>query len=68
MKTIPVEDHPELVRDLRTGAILNIDSNAARAAKLQRALPERVAKLEETLDQQSLMLNDIKALLIQLAK
>lgn len=69
---IKVEGHTNLVRDPKSGAVLNINSNeinAARArkeARLQKA--EKEQQLHDDVDNLKTELNTIKSLLTELVE
>lgn len=63
MKTIPVKDHPDLVRDAKTGMILNINKDKIRQELLKR---ERAKQEREELNQLKSDVSDIKAMLQKL--
>lgn len=69
---IPVADKPGLVRDPRSGAILNINKSEvdrARAAKKAREQKEQQqAQLQRDVDNLKSDINDIKSMLAQLVE
>ena len=69
---IPVKDHQSLARDMKTGAIVNINSNEieqARAVKAARKQKDNeVENLKEDVASLKNDLSDIKRLLLQLVE
>lgn len=69
---IPVKDHQSLARDLKTGAIVNINSNEieqARAVKAARKQKyDEVENLKEDVASLKNDLSDIKRLLLQIVE
>lgn len=69
---IKVEGHSNLVRDPKSGAIININKdeiNAARARKLARAVKEEEEKqLKADVENLKHEISDIKQLLTQLVE
>lgn len=63
---IKVKDHPNLVRDSKSNAILNVDNAALNKYKEER---ERLLKINSMVDEHEQMKNDIsdiKSMLIKL--
>lgn len=63
MKTLKVEGHPNLVRDMNSGAIININSSAINQAKIAK---ENKKKEKERIDNIENDVNEIKTMLSQL--
>ena len=63
MNLIPVKDHPDLVRDSRTGAILNINKEEIQKKKLQNS---KILQRDREIEQLKNDVSDIKNLLQQL--
>jgi septal ring factor EnvC (AmiA/AmiB activator) len=67
---IPVVDHPNLMRDRRSGAIVNTDEQAYANYQLQkqarRQQEQRISQLEETINKVETDISDIKSLLTRL--
>jgi len=63
MKLIPVENHPNLMKDKNSGAIVNVNREAISAARMRKKKKEedkeRIGKLENDV-------TEIKQLLLQL--
>lgn len=59
MKTLKVENNPDLIRDLGTGAILNTNVAKQQSKEKIESTNKRIDKLEDDLE-------DIKSLLKQL--
>lgn len=68
---VPVEGHPNLVRDTKSGAVINIDRSAIQIAKEQkrlrrqkdseaRHLHERVLYLEQMVLELRLQIEELK--------
>jgi hypothetical protein len=70
MKTIAVEDRPGLVRDMNTGAILNINTNEIKTARALKAKRKEDTQRQVTLESDVRFLrhemNELKNLLKQL--
>lgn len=64
-KVIPVEGHPNLVRDAHTGAVLNINTKSLHDA---RSAKERRREERKEIEQMKADLSEIKALLQMLVK
>jgi hypothetical protein len=63
-KYIPVEGHPDLVRDSSSGAILNIKATPpGTAAKARRAKDKKFDELKDEVDVLKSDLSEIKSLL-----
>jgi hypothetical protein len=63
-KFIPVDGHPDLVRDSSSGAILNTKSTPpGTAAKARRAKDQKVDDLKSEVDVLKSDLSEIKSLL-----
>lgn len=54
---IPVEGHPELVRDKNSQAILNIDAQALKAFKAKR---EQQRKIHNMVNEFNILKNDVQ--------
>ena len=65
MGKIKVEGYPGLVRDVNTGAILNINSNEVEAARERKALRKQKDKEFENLKNE---VSEIKELLLKLVE
>ena len=65
MGKIKVEGYPGLVRDVNTGAILNINSNEVEAARERKALRKQKDKEFENLKHE---VSEIKELLLKLVE
>lgn len=63
MKTLKVKGHPNLVRDMNSGAIININSSAINQAKIAK---ENKKKEKERIDNIEHDVNEIKTMLSQL--
>jgi len=63
MSHIPVEGHSDLVRDKKTGAVLNINRTSienAREAKLRRkSMATRLEMVEKNLDEMKAILEKV---------
>lgn len=72
MKLIPVEGHRSLVRDAKTGAIMNINSNEVEQARAIKAMRQRKDnEIEIVKEEVASLKNDmseIKQLLHQLVE
>lgn len=72
MKLIPVKDNPDLARDPKTGAIVNINStdiSAARERKQKRKMQQAgFHQLRNDVDGLKSDVHDIKLLLTKLAE
>jgi hypothetical protein len=66
-EAIPVEGHPDLVRDPTSHAIINTSNNqykqAVEAYKRNRAEKERIAQMEKDMNNVKQDLDEIKSLL-----
>ena len=60
---LKVEGNPNLVKDMRTGAIINIDRNSVKDAKL---LKSKMAKKEEEIETLKNDVAEIKSILNKL--
>jgi len=70
---VPVENNPGLVRDMRSGAIVSINSNdeIARAQRVKQARRDQIkqqAQLREDVDNLKNDVQDIKSLLTKLVE
>lgn len=65
---IKVKDHPELVRDMRSNAILNTDKDALAKYREEREYKKKVAKVIEDMRNFRDELSEIKDLLRQIVK
>ena len=63
MMKLKVEGNPNLVKDMRTGAIINIDRNSVKDAKL---LKSKMAKKEEEIETLKKDVAEIKSILNKL--
>lgn len=63
MMKLKVEGNPNLVKDMRTGAIINIDKNSVKDAKL---LKSKMAKKEEEIETLKNDVAEIKSILNKL--
>ena len=63
MMKLKVEGNPNLVKDMRTGAIINIDRNSVKDAKL---LKSKMAKKEEEIETLKNDVAEIKSILNKL--
>jgi septal ring factor EnvC (AmiA/AmiB activator) len=67
---IPVVDHPNLVRDRHSRAIVDTDDQAYANYQLQkqarRKQEQRISQLEETINKVETDISDIKSLLTRL--
>lgn len=66
--TLKVIDHPGLVRDKKSKAILNIDHRSLSAYKTKRDYEQKLKKVADEFDGVKDDLNEIKTLLQQLLK
>lgn len=62
---IKVKDHPNLVRDRKSNAILNVDNNALNKYKQER---ERLLKLKSVVEEQEKLKNDVSEIKQMLTK
>ena len=62
MELVPVQDHKHLVRDLESGAILNIDIGVAQGMKLAKE------NRQKTKDQLETNTNDINSIKTELSE
>lgn len=70
---VPVEDRPGLMRDMRSGAIISINSSdeiakAQRAKQARRDQIKQQAQLREDVDNLKNDVQDIKSLLTKLVE
>lgn len=65
---IKVKDHPELVRDMKSNAILNTDKDALAKYREEREYKKKVAKVIEDMRNFRDELSEIKDLLRQIVK
>ena len=65
MKHMKVKDHPGLVRDLNSGAILNINRNEIQIARERKALRKQKEQEFEDLKNE---VSEIKELLLKLVE
>ena len=67
-----VEGHPELKKEIRSGAIINSNQNSYSKYMMEydrkKTEKERIAKMESQLDSINSDINEIKKLLSQLLK
>ena len=63
MELVPVQDHKHLVRDLETGAILNLDDRAPLGLKLAK---NKRRKEQEQLEDNTNDINNIKSELTEI--
>ena len=61
MKYKKVKGEPNLVRDLKNGAIINSNSGAYMAAKNRKKIGDRVEKIEERINSLESSLEDINS-------
>ena len=48
---IPIEDHPEYIKDTNNGAIINIDNSAYEAALKRKERGKQNIKMREDIDE-----------------
>ena len=67
-----VKEHPDLVRDMNSKAVLNVDNKSLEAYKKSRDMrskqQQRYEGLKEEIDNIKDDINEIKSLLINMAK
>lgn len=63
---IKVEDHPGLVRDSKSKAIINIDNNAYKEYQSKKVLQNKVINITDEIDDLKQSVNEIKTLLSQI--
>lgn len=63
---IKVEDHPGLVRDSKSKAIINIDNNAYKEYQSKKVLQNKVINITEEINDLKHSVNEIKTLLSQI--
>lgn len=65
---IKVEDHPGLVRDTKTNAIINVDKNAFNEHINKKLLQTKVINMNEEIHELKQSVSEIKQLLSQIVK
>jgi hypothetical protein len=65
INSIKIQGHPNLVKDLNSGAILNINSDAINRARIKKKLD---AEKEKELDELKNDVSEIKQMLAQITK
>lgn len=63
-----VKDHPELIRDTKSNAVLNTDVQALNKYKEERDFKLKLAKIVQEHDEVKQDLSDIKSMLSELLK
>lgn len=61
-----VQDHPDLIRDMRSKAILNVNQNALQEHISKQKMKENIHKVQEEVNLIKNDLSEIKKLLSQL--
>lgn len=62
---LKVEDHPSLVRDSKSKAIINIDETSYNKYKSEKLLQSKVINMSEEINDLKESVNEIKKLLLQ---
>lgn len=65
---LKVKDHPDLVRDTKSNAILNTDVSALNKYKEEREFKLRLARVIQEHDEVKKDISDIKSMLSELLK
>lgn len=63
---LKVQDHPGLVRDSRSGAIINIDSDAYKEYQNRKNLQKKVSGMSQEISDLKQSVDEIKSLLTQI--
>ena len=66
MKTIRVKDHPGLIRDPVSKAIINIDQEAYNDHKNRKNMQTKVIELQNEMEEVKNSLREIKELILQI--
>ena len=65
---IKVKDHPGLVRDSKSKAIVNVDKNAYNEYIQKKLLKEKMISMDNEINTIKQSVNEIKELLIKMAE
>ena len=63
---LKVKDHPGLVRDSKSKAIINVDKDAYNEYQNKKLMQKKVINISEEIDDLKQSVNDIKTLLTQI--
>jgi seryl-tRNA synthetase len=63
MSYLKIENAPDLVKDTKSGAVLNTNTNALAAYRKQRARAQKVESLESKINKLEKDISELKALL-----
>lgn len=65
---LKVEDHPNLVRDSKSKAIINIDEASFNKYKSEKQLQKKVINMSEEINDLKSSVEEIKSLLTQISQ